>query len=161
MTQTARIPLLLLVCLAAAWPAADKYDGPKPPVPDVPFLLHANNLVETDAAQATEDKKKDEMTYRVVGAGATARTPLAEPVFIFESGKIAPENLELYRFDVRNGNREVVQTKKRGAKAYRLLVTPLQGKLYRIEVNEGMGLENGQYGLTPRDSNQVFCFEVY
>ncbi len=160
MAQIARPLLLLSVCLAAV--AADKYEGPRPPKPDIPYILHASNLIETEVAQATEDKKgKDEMIYRVNGAASPVRTPLAEPIFIFDSEKISPEGLELYKFDVRGGNREVVERKKRGARAYRLLTTPLGGKLYRIEVNEGMGLENGEYGLTPRDSNQVFCFAVY
>ena len=30
-----------------------------------------------------------------------------------------------------------------------------------IEVNEGLGLENGQYSLSPQGANTVFCFEVY
>jgi hypothetical protein len=45
------------------------------------------------------------------------------------------------------------------ARPRRLNVKPLGGSLYRIEVDES--LENGEYGLSPADSNQVFCFQVY
>jgi hypothetical protein len=41
----------------------------------------------------------------------------------------------------------------------RLNVTRLDENLYKIEVDEI--LENGEYLLTPPDSNQVFCFQIY
>lgn len=66
--------------------------------------------------------------------------------------------------DVRGRNREVVSPEKRrkcGPRAYRLMVTRLADKLYRVEVSENLGLENGEYSLTPPGSNDVFCFEVY
>jgi hypothetical protein len=68
----------------------------------------------------------------------------------------------LYRFDVRRGRREVVLPTRPGKNAprpFRTVVTPLEGKLYRIEANEA--LENGEYSLSPDGSNQVFCFQVY
>ena len=34
--------------------AADKYTGPKPPKADVPYLLHADTLIETEAVEARE-----------------------------------------------------------------------------------------------------------
>jgi hypothetical protein len=40
-----------------------------------------------------------------------------------------------------------------------ILVTRLDGSLYKVEVNEY--LENGEYCLSPDGSNQVFCFSVY
>ncbi len=142
--------------------AADTYSGPRPPKPDVPYLLHADNLVETEAGEAKEQQKgKNETVYTIPGASSPARTPLAEPIFLFESEKIKPEALQLYRLEVRGGNREVVTSRKKAARPLRLMVTRLDQGLYRLEVNEGMGLENGEYALTPSESNAVFCFEVY
>ena len=47
------------------------------------------------------------------------------------------------------------------ANTYRLTVTRVDTRLYRIDVDEGLGLENGEYSLTPEGSNEVFCFQVY
>ena len=151
-----------LVLLAFPGTAAEKYSGPRPPQPDVPYLLHADNLVSTEAANATEEKRKDGTAYAIAGAGtSTARTPMAEPIFIFESKTISPEKLGLYRLDVKNGRREVFfPTKaKRGQRPLLLSVKRLSDNLYRIEASQF--LENGQYSLSPDGSNQVFCFEVY
>jgi hypothetical protein len=41
------------------------------------------------------------------------------------------------------------------------MVTRIEGHLYRVDVNEGLGLENGEYSLSPQGSNTVFCFQVY
>jgi hypothetical protein len=41
----------------------------------------------------------------------------------------------------------------------RLTVTKLTGNLFRIEAGET--LEPGEYSLSPENSNQVFCFQVY
>jgi hypothetical protein len=154
-----RLTIALSVCLFLS--AAEKYTGPRPSKPDIPYLQHADRLVETEAGQAAEETRKDDKIAKVPGATSPARTPLAEPIFLFDSEKIAPESLELYRMDVRNGAREVVFGRKKGPRQYRLMVTRLSEKLYRIEVNEGMGLEDGEYALSPKDSSQVFCFEVY
>ena len=40
-----------------------------------------------------------------------------------------------------------------------LSVNKVDGRLYRVEASEP--LENGEYSLSPNDSNKVFCFEVY
>jgi len=48
---------------------------------------------------------------------------------------------------------------KKSADAVRLQVTPLAGKIYRIEVyNE---LEPGEYSLSPNNSDAAFCFAVF
>ncbi|HVX65040.1 MAG TPA: hypothetical protein VHA11_00485 [Bryobacteraceae bacterium] len=153
---------LLLLC-AAAFPAQEAYTGPRPPKTDVPYLMHADNLVETEVSQAREQQRgKDEVAYIVPGASSPARTPLAEPIFLIEADKISPEALGLYRMEVKNGNREVViSQKKRGARPLRLMVTRIEGRLFRVEVNESLGLENGEYSLSPQGSNDVFCFQVY
>ena len=142
--------------------SAQKYTGPRPPKPDVLYLVHADNLVPTEIAEAKQDSKKNEMTFSISGASSPARTPLAEPIFIIESDKISPERLELYRMDVKSGRREVTMTQKRtrgGPRPLRLSVTRIEKGLYRVEASET--LENGQYSISPNDSNHVFCFEVY
>lgn len=156
---------LTLLCVAmvcgTTTPAADKYDGPRPPKPDLPYLQHASNLLATEAAEAKpEAGKKDQSLYTINGANASARTPLAEPIFLMMSDKVLPDRLELYRLAVKNGRREITIAKgKNSAKPLHMTVTKLDGKLYRLEAGEP--LENGQYSLSPNDSNMVFCFEVY
>jgi hypothetical protein len=46
-----------------------------------------------------------------------------------------------------------------GPRPLRLSVTRLEQGLYRIEAGET--LENGEYSISPSDSNRVFCFQVY
>ncbi|MCC6858662.1 MAG: hypothetical protein IT158_08880 [Bryobacterales bacterium] len=150
------------VLWAACLPAAEKYSGPRPAKSDIPFLLHADNLVETETVEAKEESRKDEITYVVAGAGSTARTPLAGPIFLFQSEKVTPEKLELYRLEVKNGRREITFSKKKkknDPRPYRLDMAVLDEGLYRIEVYDS--LEAGEYSLTPAGSNQVFCFQVY
>jgi hypothetical protein len=150
------------VFLAALPGFAAKYTGPRPPQPDIPYLMHADNLISTDVTEAKEESKKSDTVYSVPGTGSQARTPMSEPVFIMESKNINPERLGLFRLEVKNGRREVTISQKRSkSKPLRLAVTRLDDNLYRIEVDENLGLENGQYALTPEGSNQVFCFEVY
>jgi hypothetical protein len=151
-----RLAVVLMVSLAAM--AAEKYDGPRPPRPDLPYLVHADNLIPTEALEA----KDESGLYTVPGANSTARTPLAEPIFLMESDKVLPERLELYRWEVKGGRRELAsgKGKRKGAmRALHLSVTKVDGRLYRVEASEP--LENGEYSLSPNDSNKVFCFEVY
>ena len=156
---------LIVLLLGGLTLLAEDYKGPRPPKPDMLYLLHASTLVPTDVAEAQQETKKDELTYSVSGASSQARTPLAEPIFIMQSDKITAESLELYRFEVKNGRRELTMSQKRrgsGAKPLRLQVTKLDRGLYRIEAAEG--LANGEYGLSPggaNGTNRVFCFQVY
>jgi hypothetical protein len=160
-----RLNLALLTtgsCLFLLPAHAQSYKGPRPPKPDVVYLLHASNLIPTEVAEAKEDSKKNSTTYSVPGPNSPARTPLAEPIFMIESDRISPESLELYRMDVKNGQREVSTTQKRsrgGPRPFRVSVTRLDKGLYKLEASET--LENGEYALTPSGSNKVFCFEVY
>src|SRR5204863_4491379 len=126
---------------------------------DVPYGIHGENLGETGVAEAKEEKRKDDTAYVVAGAASTVRTPLAGPSFIMQADKLAPEKLQLYRFDVKNGHREVFFSKKGkgSARPRRINVNPLGGGLFKIEVAES--LENGEYGLSPAGSNQVFCLQ--
>ena len=155
-------PALVLVCACFAAAQDEKYTGPHPPKPDIPYLMLADSLVQTEVGEASEQQKgKNEVAYVIKGAASPARTPLAEPIFLLDSEKLSPESLQLYRLEVKNGNREVVMSKKRGAKQLRLTVTRVDTRLYRIDVDEGLGLENGEYSLSPTGANTVFCFAVY
>src|SRR5262249_4357855 len=123
---------------------------------------HADNLIPTEPADAKQETGKNQISFSVPGTASKARTPLAEPIFIIESDKIQPTSLELYKFDVKSGRREVTMSQKRtrgGPRPIRLSVPKLEGKLYKVEVDEQ--IENGQYGISPNSSNVVFCFEVY
>jgi hypothetical protein len=153
---------IALALLIAAPLAAEKYEGPVPPKPDVPYLLHASSLVETEAAPARQEGKKAD-TFVISGPTSPARTPLAEPIFIIDARNVQPESFELYRLDVKGGNREVSLSnsgrRRGGNRALHLSVKPLGGHLYRVEVDEA--LDNGEYALSPNGDNRAFCFEIY
>jgi hypothetical protein len=155
---------LILCALTGAtfvW-GADKYQGPRPPKPDTPYLLHASNLVETEAVEAKQEDRKDGTLYVVTGAASPVRTPLAEPIFLIQSEKILPDKLQLYRVDTKDGRREIFFSEKKrkdNRRPIHLIVNKVAEGLYRVEANEE--LENGEYTLTPEGSNQVFCFQVY
>lgn len=142
---------------------AQDYTGPIPPKPDVPYLLHASNLLEPEIAEArVKEEKRDEITFEIAGAHSPARTPLPEPIFIIQADRIRPEALELYRFEEKNSTRELKLKDEPGDKDARpmfLTVTQIEGDLYRIEASET--LENGEYSLSPTSGNEVFAFQVY
>src|SRR5436853_7889830 len=101
------------VLLGAALFAADSYNGPRPAKPDVPYLLHGDRLVETEVHEAREENRKGEVTYVIPGASSPAKTPLSEPIFIIQTQQLVPDRIELYKLDVRNGQREVTLSQKR------------------------------------------------
>jgi hypothetical protein len=138
-----------------------KYDGPVPPKPDIPYLLHAANLIPTEAVQASQSDKKGDMVYSIAGATSPAKTPLAEPIFLIEADKLNPDHIELYRLEPKGGQREIMISRKakRNGRPLRLMVSHIQGRLYRLEVAQT--LENGEYSLSPADSNEAFCFTVF
>jgi hypothetical protein len=115
--------------------------------------------VATDAGEATEEKKKNDILYVIPGAGAKARTPLSSPIFLMQADKLVPEKLGLFKLDVKSGRRELLSSPKKPPQAIRMEVTRVSGNVYKLEVDES--LEPGQYSLSPDGSNQVFCFEVY
>lgn len=147
--------------LCAAPLMAEKYTGPRPPKPDLPYLIHADNLVPTESLEAKQDERRNEVTYIIPGASSSAHTPLASPAFLIQTDQIIADRLQLFKLQVKGGQREVLFTrrKKLVARPIRLNVTRLDDKLYKIEVDEM--LDNGEYSLTPADSNQVFCFQIY
>jgi len=150
------------VLLGAVTALAADYTGPRPAKADTLYLVHADNLVELDSVTAKQDSKKDDIVYTVPGTSANAKTPLAEPIFILKSEKISADSIEMYKFEVKNGHRELTLVQKRrrgGPRPVRLSVTKLERGLYKLEASEN--LENGEYGLSPSGSNQVFCFAIY
>ena len=154
--------LIVFFLAAFSLSAADKYTGPKPPKADIPYLMHADTLIETEAAEAKEETRKDATVAVVPGTTSKARTPLAEPIFIIRTEKLSAEKLAAYKMDIKNGNREVVisQKKQRNSpKPIYLNATRLGDNLWKVEVDQN--LENGQYTLSPDGSNQTFSFEVY
>ena len=156
----ARISLAVLT--AASLFAAEKYSGPRPPKADVPYLLHADNLIETEAGTAKSQERKDVVIATLPGPSSPVKTPLAEPVFLVKTDKLVIDKLAAYKMEVKNGSREVVVNAKKAKSVGRplhLQVTKLDDKLYRVEIDEI--LENGEYALSPDGSDETFSFQVY
>ncbi|MGA2272845.1 MAG: hypothetical protein ABSH00_04765 [Bryobacteraceae bacterium] len=149
--------VLLSIVIAACAATAQKYEGPKPPKPDLPYIKHAQTLLPTEAVEAKTQKRKDGTLYLVDGANSTAKTPLAAPILLFQSGKINPENLQLFRIESKEGHREL-DLQKNG-EPIRIEVTKLGDTLSKIEPDDG--LDPGEYALLASGSNQVFCFAVF
>ncbi len=153
--------LAAIISLASVY-GASKYSGPRPPKADVLYLLHADNLIETETVVAKEETRKDASVAIVAGASSPAKTPLAEPIFLLKSGQLQPSKLGAYKFEVKNGNREVVVSHKKQknvARPIHLQITKLDENLYRVEVDQP--LENGEYTISPEGSNDSFNFQVY
>jgi hypothetical protein len=153
---------ILMLALTAGLLLAQDYTGPTPPKADVPYLLHASTLIETQVSEAQKETKKNSTLYWVDGAESTAKTPLAEPIFIIRIEKLNPDKIELYHFEVNKGRRELELKDRPGkndAHPLHVAVTKLGKDLYKIEASEQ--LENGEYSLSPDTSNNVFSFQVY
>lgn len=152
----------LFVVMGLTALAAEKYTGPIPPKADLPYLLHADNLIPTEPGEAREETRKNEQVATLAGATSSARTPLAEPIFVIKTDKLVADRIQAYRMEVKNGNREVVISQKKGKGITRPIfmnVTRLGENLYKLEVDQP--LENGEYTLSPDGSNQTFSFEIY
>ena len=154
------VALLGAVPLAAQSTARSKSGLPDPPKKDVPYLIHADVLAETESSEAQEETRKEEQVYTVAGATARVKTPLAGPEFLLESEALAPNKLSLYKMESKAGRREVVLAKKKKpvAKPIVLSVFRVHDKIFKIRVDES--LESGEYCLSPDGSNAVFCFAV-
>ena len=89
--MTARIVVRVaaIACLVAAVLCAQRYKGPVPPKPDLPYIIHGENLVATDVAEAKEETRKDWRVYVVPGAASQAKTPLAGPMFLVQAERLA------------------------------------------------------------------------
>jgi hypothetical protein len=75
--------------------------------------------------------------------------------------EIQADRMQLYKMQSKGGRREMLFARRTKvvARPIRLNVTRLEDNLYKLEVDDI--LENGEYTLTPQDSNKVFCFEIY
>ncbi len=163
--RKARILAVALLAAGGTAGYAQEYTGPPPPKADVPYLLHAEDLIETEVGEARVEERKKEVANITPGAASPVRTPLAEPIFILLSEELAPEDLRLYRLEVVKGQREVAfpndqrRRIRRGPHPLHLSMKQLDENLFWIEANEV--LENGEYCLKPTGSQAVFCFQVY
>lgn len=161
---TAAAALVLAAQPVAAAQSQKKYAGPRPAAPDVPCLLHADRLIETEKSVATESKTKEGTLYTVPGAGSPVKTPVPEPIFLLRADKINPDRLSLFRMTPRGGSRTLLfpeqgRRRRDGPRPVFMLVMLIEPGLYRVEVNEP--LEDGEYCLSPEGSNDVFCFSEY
>jgi hypothetical protein len=153
-----RIVLILVAGVCAA--LAQKYAGPRPPKPDIPYLKHADNLVATEVVQAKESKEKEDTLYTIEGANSPARTPLAEPIFLFQSNKLQPGKLQLFKLEENSGHREILFGKNKSPMSFRMEVTRLTSdNLYKLEVDEE--LMPAEYTLGTSGSDLLFCFQVF
>jgi hypothetical protein len=157
----------LLRLLAVFFPALaqgqDKYSGPKPPNKDIPYLLHGEKLIATEVEKASQSNSKAGQVFFVAGTTSPARTPLAEPIFLFSPDHFRAEQLGLFRFEVRNGRREVIisgkHRKEDEERVFHLSLRRLDEDLFRLEASEM--LDPGEYALSPEGDNTAFCFAVY
>jgi hypothetical protein len=145
------LPVLLLM--------AQSYSGPPPAKADVPYLLHAGNLVQTEITEAKETKSGDTSVFSLPGANSPVKTPLASPILIILASKILPDQLQVFALASHEGRREITFSRRNPPQTYTLTVKPLKGNQYRLEVNESLPV--GEYALTPTGSNQAFCFAVF
>jgi hypothetical protein len=152
------LPIVLLCCCPLL---AQKYSGPRPAKPDLPYLMHADNLIPAESLEAKQEDRKGEVAYAIPGANSPVRTPLASPAFLILTDQIQADKLQLFKLQSKGGQREVLISRhnKRVTRPIRVNVTRLDENLYKIEVDEI--LENGEYSLSPADSNLVFCFQIY
>jgi hypothetical protein len=151
--------ILPLLAIAAVIAQAPKYTGPVPPKPDLPYLKHANNLVETEVVVLKEEKSKDDTLYTAPGEASPAKTPLALPVFVLQAAKVNPERLQMYRLESKEGHREITQSGKKKAAVIHVLVSRLTADgLFRLEVADD--LESGQYVLSLDGTDRAFCFAI-
>jgi hypothetical protein len=153
---------VVLIVLLSGLSFGQEYHGPPPDEADVIYLLHAEKLIKTEAATAREESRKNDTAYVLPGAASPVKTPLAEPIFILKSENLQPQQIQLFSVDPVKGQREIVFPQRSGKKSPRpryLTYKQVEGNVYWLEVNEI--LDNGQYCLRPKGSNDVFCFEIY
>ena len=152
-----RIPLLILAAMIAVH--AQKYAGPTPPKPDLPYIQHATSLIATEPEEAKEEKTKDDVLYTVDGANSSAKTPLALPIFIIKADKLNPASLQMYRLESKDGHRQLTASAKKNAEPIHVEVTRVGADIYKLDVYNG--LDAGEYALTAEGWKQMFCFQVY
>lgn len=159
----ARLATLLILSALALSGQADRnrLGLPNPPKPDIPYLIHGSDIRELEQVDAMEEITKNQLRYWIAGPAASVRTPLAAPEFLFDSQQIDPRDLSLFGFEVKNGRRELLYSKKKKvvAEPYFLNLEGVAGRVIRIRINAS--LAPGQYGITPDGQNIVFTFSVF
>lgn len=159
----ARIATLLILGALALSGQADRnrLGLPNPSKPDIPYLIHGSDIRELEQVDAMEEITKNQLRYWIAGPAATIRTPLAAPEFLFDSQQIDPRDLSLFGFEVKNGRRELLYSKKKKvvAEPYFLNLEGVAGRVIRIRINAS--LAPGEYGITPDGQNIVFTFSVF
>ncbi len=161
MAHSSAIALLAAALITIPAAAQQRYTGGPPPKKDVPFIVQADNLIETESAKATEQKKKDDTIYTISGDKSTSRTPLASPMLVIDADTLDATKLQLFRLEVKNGHREITFKKKAKGSAIPLNieVSKVRGNLFQVRVLDS--LDPGEYSLSPDGSNAAFCFEVF
>ena len=154
------LPLLCTAMAAMAAANAQKYVGPTPPRPDLPYIQHATNLIATEAAEPKEQKTKDDTVYTIDGENSSSKTPLALPIFLIQADKLNPASLQMYRLESKDGHRELTGSAKKAAEPIHVQVTRLgPDNIYKLDVYNG--LDPGEYALTADGWKQMFCFQVF
>src|ERR1700691_6160052 len=96
-----------IVLLCALPLLAQKYSGPRPPKPDLPYLVHADNLIETESAEAKPEEGKNETTYVIPGPSSKARTPLSSPILLILTDQLQADKLQLYKLESKGVQRQI------------------------------------------------------
>jgi hypothetical protein len=152
--------MTMWLVLFASLMAAQTDAGPIPAKTDLPYLLHADSLVSTEVAEAKQTEQKDGTLFTIAGANSPVKTPLASPIFVIHSDKLPAEKLQLFPLESKGRQREITfYRKKKNPESYTFTIKSLGNNVYRLEVNES--LPNGEYSISPADSNLAFCFAVY
>ncbi len=145
---------------AALCASAQKYNGPLPAKPDLPYIKQAAALVPMESAAARSEKAGSGTRFIIEGAASSVKTPLSLPIFILKAQKLAAERLQLYKMEVREGHREYLVGGANPPDVLHLEITRLaEDGLCRIAVSDP--LEAGEYVLSGDASKQVFCFQVF
>lgn len=137
---------------------APRYAGPVPPKADVPYLKHAENLVETEAVEVKEEKQASDTLYTIAGESSPSKTPLPLPIFLLKVDKIDPLKLQMYRLTSAEGHRQISASSEKSAEPIHVSVVRVSPVLFRLEVSDS--LDSGEYMLSLHGSNQAFCFGI-
>ncbi len=147
-----------LVALFTA--AAQKYNGPLPAKPDVLYIKQASDLIATELADVKSEKAGSGTRFTVAGSTSPVRTPVPLPIFLVKVDKLAPDQLQLYRMESKDGHREFVVGGSNPPDILHMDVTRTGADgLWRLSVSDP--LDPGEYVLSAEGSKQVFCFQVF
>src|ERR1700735_2666459 len=102
---------LVGMVLAIGLCAQTKSAVSKPEKKDVPYLIHASTLVQTEIARPVPKEDGDMTTWSIPGESSLAKTPLALPAFVIDASAISPAKLQLYQFELKGAHRELTLQK--------------------------------------------------